>query len=96
MVDPFVQRFERVDKPSAIQLKKALPSIPQNFAEALRRVGGDRSHLLTVSLGSCDEVRCLMDIALICGIITPEEAIAAEGLGDRYSAMAYRVREKLA
>ena len=65
LLQPVVTRIAREDKDLAAQLRRALPSVPQNLAEAMRRTGRDRAHLLTVALGSADEVRCLVDVALI-------------------------------
>jgi hypothetical protein len=37
-------------------MRRSLPSIPHNLCEGLRRIGNDRSHLLTVALGSAEEL----------------------------------------
>ena len=95
-IHPWLPRIARHDKDLANQLKRALPSGPQNLAEALRRVGADRAHLLTVALGSVDEVRTIVDIALVKQILTAHEANAAEQLADRFAAMLYRIRQRLA
>ena len=96
LVRPFAARIRREDKELANQLTRALPSIPQNLAEGMRRVGDDRAYLLTVVLGSADEVRTIVDVALVSGMIEAEEAAHAEELADRVCAMVFRVREKLA
>ena len=93
---PLVARIARDDQDLAHQLKRALPSIPQNLAEAMRRTGRDRAHLLTVALGSADEVRCVVDIALAAALLQADEAETAEKLADRVCAMLYRIRERLA
>ena len=96
LLRPLAGRIAREDKDLAHQLIRALPSIPQNLSEAMRRTGKDRAHLLTVALGSTDEVRCIVDIALAAEILRPHEAAAAETLSDRIAAMLFRIRERLA
>lgn len=95
-ISPWLARIARHDKDLAGQLKRALPSGPQNLSEALRRVGGDRAHLLTVALGSVDEVRTIIDIAHVHHILTAHEVDTAEQLADRFAAMLYRIRQRFA
>jgi four helix bundle protein len=91
--NPFIARTARHDKKLAEQLGKALPSVPQNFSEGMRRTGNDRHHLLTVALGSADEVRSILDNLEDRGIIRPDEARHADHLADRFCAMTYRLAE---
>jgi four helix bundle protein len=60
----------------------------------MRRTGKDRAHLLTVSLGSCDEVRALLDAAVAFGALPLAERQQADALADRVCAMTYRLRER--
>ena len=96
LLQPVVTRIAREDKDLAAQLRRALPSVPQNLAEAMRRTGRDRAHLLTIALGSADEVRCIVDVALINQHLLPHEAAQAERLADRVCAMLFRLRQRLA
>ncbi len=96
LVDPFIARIALHDRELAEQLAGALPSIVQNFSEAMRRTGRDRAHLLTVALGSADEVRSIVDVAMIKHIITSQEAQAADAKADRGCAMLFRIRQRLA
>ncbi len=93
-LSPLIPRIARYDKDIAGQLKRALPKIPQNIAEAMRRLGNDRSHLLTVALGSTDEVRTVVDITAGALILTAAEARAADQLADRVCAMTYRLHQR--
>ena len=93
---PFLERFAKDDRELASQMKRSLPSIVKNLSEAMRRTGADRAHLLTVALGSADEVRSGIDIALAYGLMQPEQARQAEHLADRFCAMTFRLRQRLA
>lgn len=92
---PLTDRIARHDKDLAAQLRRSLPSMVKNLSEAMRRTGGDRAHLLTVSLGSADEARSGIDIAAAYGILEPDEARHADALADRFCAMVYRIRQRL-
>ena len=93
---PRVQRIRRGDKELAGQLQRSLPSIVHNLSEAMRRTGGDRAHLLTVSLGSADEARSSIDIARVVGLLPAADAQQADALADRFCAMVYRLRQRQA
>ena len=95
-VQPFVPCIARHDPDLARQLKRAFPSVVQNLSEAMRRTGRDRAHLLTIALGSADEVRAIIDIAQVQQIIAAPQAAAADATADRVCAMLYRIRERLA
>ena len=91
---PHGQRLRRFNRRLDAQLTESLSSTLQNLAEAMRRTGKDRAHLLTVALGSCDEVRALLDTAAAFGIISPAEREQADALADRICAMTYRLRQR--
>ena len=92
---PHVERTRKCHKELADQLDRALLSIPNNLCEAMRRTGDDRAHLLTVALGSAEEVRSSVDVALINGLLPPPDAAHAEQLADRFCATTYRLRQRL-
>jgi four helix bundle protein len=96
VVHPLIARIAQHDPDLACQLKRALPSAVQNLAEAMRRTGRDRAHLLTVALGSTDEVRSIVDVVHVQGLIEAEPAAAADAVADRLCAMLYRIRQRLA
>ena len=96
LLQPALARIARDDKELAAQLRRALPSVPQNLAEAMRRTGRDRAHLLTVALGSADEVRCIVDVARVKQQLHADEATQAEALADRICATLFRLRQRLA
>jgi four helix bundle protein len=91
---PFGPRLKRFNPRLGAQLTEALASTLQNLAEAMRRTGSDRAHLLSISLGSCDEVRALLDAALAFGVLSASEQQGAEALADRVCAMTYRLRQR--
>ena len=95
-LQPLVDRMQRTKSTHehAQQLLRSLPSITNNLCEAMRRTGGDRPHLLTVALGSADEIRSTIDSVVITGAMTPEQAAHADGLADRYCAMVFRLRQR--
>ena len=94
-MQPHVDHIGKSYKDLADQLRRSLPSILNNLSEAMRRTGNDRAHLLTVSLGSADEVRSSIDAALISGLMQQDDAQHADDLADRYCAMVYRLRQRL-
>ena len=93
---PWQARIARFNRRLGAQLSESLSSTPQNIAEAMRRTGKDRAHLLTVAMGSHDEVRALLDVAVAFGLLPREEQQRLDALADRISAMLYRLRQRAA
>ena len=93
---PLIERIRRFNKRTGDQLIESLNSTLQNQNEGLRRVGKDRPHLLTVALGSCGEVRAILDGVAAFGVITAEQHHRADELADRVCAMLYRLQQKAA
>ena len=93
---PLCAKMRRLNRRLGAQLTESLASTLQNLAEAMRRTGKDRAHLLTVALGSCDEVRALLDTGEAFGVISAAERQQAEALADRVCAMTYRLRQRWA
>jgi four helix bundle protein len=93
---PLRDRLQRFNRRLGAQLTESLASTAQNLAEAMRRTGKDRAHLLTVALGSCDEVRALLETGVAFGVIAAGEQQAADALADRVCAMTYRLRQRSA
>ncbi|MDY0001106.1 MAG: four helix bundle protein [Polyangia bacterium] len=91
---PLSPRLGRFNRRLGAQLTESLASVLQNLAEAMRRTGRDRAHLLTVALGSCDDVRALLEAAVAFGVIGRVEQQRIDGLADRVSAMGYRLRQR--
>ena len=92
-MQPLIARIARHDKDLAHQMRRSLPSIAHNLCEGLRRTGHDRAHLLTVALGSAEELRVGIDIAAAIGILTTDEAQTADQLADRICAMLFRLHQ---
>lgn len=90
---PLIERIKRFNKRTGDQFVESLFSTLQNKDEGLRRTGKDRPHLLTVALGSCGEVRSILDGVAAVGVITANEHQEADPLADRVCAMLYRLRE---
>jgi len=93
---PLCPRLRRFNPRLGAQLTEALASTLQNVAEAMRRTGRDRAHLLTVALGSCDEARALLEVAVAFGVFSVAEQQGAEALAGRVCAMTYRLRQRWA
>ena len=74
------------------QAQRAAPSIVLNLAEALGRRGKDRAHLLSIALGSAREVRAIVDVALVTGMLDTASRNAIDACGDRVCAMLHRMR----
>jgi four helix bundle protein len=91
---PLCPRLRRFNPRLGAQLIESLSSTRQNLAEALRRTGRDRAHLLCVALGSCDEVRALLEGALAFGVLSAAEQQDADALADRVCAMTYRLWQR--
>jgi four helix bundle protein len=91
---PLCPRLRRFNARLAAQLIESLCSTRQNLAEALRRTGRDRAHLLSIALGSCEEVRALLEAALAFGVLSSAEQQGAEALADRICAMTYRLWQR--
>ena len=92
----FRGRLGRFNRRLGSQLTESLASTAQNLAEAMRRTGKDWAHLLTVALGSCDEVRALLEAAVAFGVLSAAEQQRADALADRVCAMTYRLRQRSA
>jgi four helix bundle protein len=93
---PLSRALQRTDRDLASQLRRASASVPLNLAEALRRIGRDRAHLLTVALGSAAELEAIVDVAEALSVASTRQAAAARARLDRLAAMLYRLRERLA
>jgi len=89
---PLAGLLARVERDYAAQLRRAAASILLNTAEALRRSGRDRGHLLDVALGSAAETQALLDVALALGTVTDESWRALDRKLDRVCAMLHRLR----
>ena len=91
---PYQGPLSRFNRRLGAQLTEALSSTLQNLADGTRRVGKDRAHLLTVSLGSCDEVRSLLEAAVAFGVLGAAEQQRLDALADRVCAMTYRLIQR--
>ena len=94
LLKPYRSRLSRFNRRMGAQLTESLSPTLQNLAEAMRRTGKDRAHLLTVALGSCDEVRALLEAASAFGVLSADEQKRADALADRVCAMTYRLRQR--
>lgn len=82
----------RVERDYAAQLRRAAASILLNLAEALRRSGRDRGHLLSIALGSAAETQALLDVARALGTVSDESWRSLDSKLDRVCAMLHRLR----
>jgi four helix bundle protein len=94
LCQPHRDKLARFNRRLGAQLTESLASVLQNLAEAMRRQGRDRAHLLSICLGSCDEVRALLEVAVAFGVLSAKEQQEAEPLADRICAMGYRLRQR--
>jgi four helix bundle protein len=59
--------IKRHDADLAKQLTRASSSIALNLAEGCARAGADRRHLYRIALGSANEVRAALEVAMAHG-----------------------------
>ncbi len=85
------RRIER-ERDLAAQLRRAAASVPLNTAEAVRRTGRDRAHLLSVALGSAAEVQAILDVGRALGAVADDRWCRLDDKLDRVAAMLYRLR----
>ena len=85
-VVPVVRRHSRRQ---AEQLVDAASSVAANLAEGNRRVGQDRLHLFRIALGSADEVRAHLRIALAWGWVRSQQIARALDLVDQEIAITF-------
>lgn len=93
---PHRKRLKGLGRRMETQLNCALASTLQNLAEGMRRTGKDRAYLLTVALGSCDEVRALLEAGVAFGVLSAHDQQKTDELADRVCAMTYRLRQRCA
>ena len=81
----------RHDPRLATQIRDAANSVALNLGEGYRRQGRDRTHLWRVALGSGEEVRTALRVAIAWGYL--EEDAVAEVLGrlDELLAMVWKM-----
>ena len=94
-VRPLFGPIGRFERDLSSQLKRAVASTALNIAEAQRRTGNDRAHLLTVALGSADESRAVLEVAAALGAVDEADTVTAIALADRICAMLYRLVQRI-
>ena len=94
-VRPVVPDLARYERDLGSQLKRAVASLALNIAEAQRRTGADRAHLLTVALGSAAEVQAVLEVSAALGAVTEAATEVPRALSDRVCAMLYRLRQRI-
>ena len=94
-IRPLLPLLERWDASLADQVRRAVVSVPLNLAEAKRRTGRDRAHLLAVALGSASEVRAALEVAVALGAIDPGATAEALALTDRVNALLFGLRRQV-
>ena len=93
-VTPLLPRIARVDANLADQAKRAVTGVPLHVAEAMRRTGRDRAHLLTVALGSTGETAAALETAVARGALEPEAIAEALALADSECGLLFGLRRK--
>ena len=73
----------------ADEARRAAESVVVNLREGRKRFGKDRVHAFRIASGSNDEVRGVLDMALVCGYVTPGASLL-ERL-DREGAMLWKL-----
>ena len=93
-VRPLLPKLERFDRNLADQVRRAVTGIPLHIAEAKRRTGRDRAHLLTVALGSTSETQAGLETAEALGGLTAEEIREPVALADRLGGLIFGLRRQ--
>jgi len=94
-VRPLLPKLERFDPNLADQVRRAVTGCPLHIAEAKRRTGRDREHLLGVALGSSGETQAGLQTAEALGGLTPEEILGPVAIADRLNGLVFGLRRKV-
>lgn len=93
-VRPLLPKLERFDSNLADQVRRAVTGCPLHVAEAKRRTGKDRAHLLTVALGSSGETQAGLQTAEALGGLTLDEIRGPVAIADRLNGLLFGYRRK--
>jgi len=88
---PLVPRIKRQDRSLADQLVRAASSISLNVAEADYSDPGNKRSRLFTAVGSANETRAALRVAVEWGYCAAEDALAARQLLDRIIAMLWKL-----
>jgi len=86
---PAVAKIRRADRDLGEQIRTALSSVALNAAEGNGSAGGQRTARFSTALGSTDESRSALRVAVAWGYVTGSEVAQGDALLDRVGAMLY-------
>jgi four helix bundle protein len=90
-VRPVIAAVKPQDQHLADQLKRAATSASLNLAEGNRRAGRDRVARFRIASAECGEAVDALRLAVAFGHVADDAIADALGLGDRLSAMLWRL-----
>ena len=88
---PVVAKIRRCDRDLGEQLRTALSSVALNAGEGNGSSGGTRTARFSSALGSTDESRITLRVAVAWGYVLPGEVQDGDQLLDRVGAMLFRL-----
>ena len=86
---PVVAKIRRCDRDLGEQLRTALSSVALNAGEGNGSSGGTRVSRFSTALGSTDESRITLSVAVAWGYVQPDEVREGDQLLDRVGGMLY-------
>ena len=91
LLRPLVARIREHDRDLGEQLRRALSSVVLNLSEGNGSRGGHRLARFSTALGSNEEARAALRVAVAWGYVAAAEIASGDALLDRVTAMLYRL-----
>ena len=91
MLGPLVARIREHDRDLGEQLRRALSSVVLNISEGSGSHGGNRLARYRTAMGSNEESRAALRVAVAWGYVGAADVVDAEAMLDRVTAMLYRL-----
>jgi len=95
-IKPLIDRMAHHDKALAGQLKRSASSVALNIGEALYSRGGNRQARFQDAMGSANEARLTLKVAVAWGYVGKESATKVDRLLDRTVALLWGLTKKAA
>ena len=93
-IKPLVEQTARHGKSLVNQIRRSASSVPLNVAEGLYSRGGNQLARFQDAMGSADETRAALKVALAWGYIAPGNAQSVDQKLDRVVALLWGLARK--
>jgi four helix bundle protein len=90
-VRPLIAVIAKHDRSLADQLKRASTSVALGLGEGIYSRNGNQTARFQEALGSANESRTALQVALAWGYLSPSQTAEADALFDRVMAMTFRL-----